>query len=125
MARHDPSGSCHHEMYSGHRHRYETAPVLATVQLTRVVDGPFPSNLTILVELTITMLVKLAAVVYLAPPFALPGLIVAIVGGWCGQVYMKAELSIKRELSNAKAPMLAHLGAALTGLGKFCRHVLE
>lgn len=112
-------------MYSGHRHRYETAPVLATVQLTRVVDGPFPSNLTILVELTITMLVKLAAVVYLAPPFALPGLIVAIVGGWCGQVYMKAELSIKRELSNAKAPMLAHLGAALTGLGKFCRHVSE
>lgn len=75
-------------------------------------------SLSVLVELTIAMSVHLAAVVYLAPPFALPGLIVAIIGGWCGQVYMKAELSVKRELSNAKTPLLAHLGASLAGLGR-------
>lgn len=68
--------------------------------------------------MTVILLLNLAAVVWLAPPFALPGLIIAIVGGWCGQMYMKAELSVKRELSNAKAPMLTHLGAALSGLGR-------
>ncbi|KAH0838658.1 P-loop containing nucleoside triphosphate hydrolase protein [Lanmaoa asiatica] len=98
----------------------DTTPVARVVtrftQDIGAVDGTFPMSLFNLVELTITMLVKFAAVVYLAPPFALPGLIVAIVGGWCGQVYMKAELSVKRELSNAKAPMLAHLDAALAGL---------
>ncbi|KAF8557389.1 P-loop containing nucleoside triphosphate hydrolase protein [Imleria badia] len=98
----------------------DTTPVARVVtrctQDIATVDGVFPTHLATLVELTFAMLVKLAAVVYLAPPFALPGLIVAIVGGWCGQVYMKAELSVKREISNAKAPMLGHLGAALAGL---------
>lgn len=82
-------------------------------------DGPFSQNLSALIELTITMLIKLAAVVYLSPPFLLPGLLVAVIGGWCGQIYLKAELSVKRELSNAKSPLIAHLGATLGGLGKF------
>ncbi|KAF8139844.1 hypothetical protein EV363DRAFT_1444330 [Boletus edulis] len=98
----------------------DTTPVARVVtrctQDIGAVDGAFSVHLAILVELTIAMLVSLAAVVYLAPLFLLPGLIIAIMGGWCGQVYMKAELSVKRELSNAKAPMLAHLSAILVGL---------
>lgn len=34
-----------------------------------------------------------------------------------GNIYIKAQLSVKRELSKAKAPVIAHFGAAIEGLG--------
>ena len=52
------------------------------------------------------------------PIFVIPGLLLGAVGGYLGQVYMKAQLSVKREMSNAKAPVLGHFGAAIAGLGK-------
>jgi hypothetical protein len=81
------------------------------------------------------MLIKLAAVIILTPfvlkhlmtasiltpPFSIfiiPGTIVATLGGWCGQIYIKAQLSVKREMSNARSPVLGHFGAAISGLGK-------
>ena len=51
--------------------------------------------------------------------FVFPGLIVALLGGWCGQIYIKAQLSVKREMSNAKSPVLGHFGAAIAGLGSY------
>ena len=52
------------------------------------------------------MLVKLGAVVILTPVFLIPGVLVALAGGICGQVYIRAQLPAKREMSNAKAPVL-------------------
>ena len=52
------------------------------------------------------MLVKIAAVVYLTPLFMVPGVLLAVLGGACGQVYIAAQLSVKREMSVAKAPVL-------------------
>ncbi|KAL0579460.1 hypothetical protein V5O48_002566 [Marasmius crinis-equi] len=43
-------------------------------------------------------------------------IIVAAVGFFCGQVYNKARLSIKRERSNARAPIVGHVGSAIAGL---------
>jgi hypothetical protein len=43
---------------------------------------------------------------------------VAIMGSWCGQIYIKAQLSVKREMSNARSPVLGHFGAAISGLGR-------
>ncbi|KAK1228100.1 hypothetical protein PQX77_008871 [Marasmius sp. AFHP31] len=37
-------------------------------------------------------------------------------GLWCGQVYIKSQMSVKREMSNAKAPVLGHFGSAIAGL---------
>ncbi|KZT65224.1 hypothetical protein DAEQUDRAFT_658251, partial [Daedalea quercina L-15889] len=51
--------------------------------------------------LSVAMLCKLAAVVVMSPIFLIPGALVAFLGGWLGQVYMKAQLSVKREMSNA------------------------
>jgi hypothetical protein len=39
---------------------------------------------------------KLVAVVYNAPIFSIPGFLVGAVGGFLGQVYMAAQLSVKR-----------------------------
>lgn len=63
------------------------------------------------------MIVKLGAVILLTPIFVLPGAAVATLGGWCGQIYIKAQLSVKREMSNARSPVLGHFGAAISGLG--------
>ncbi|KAK0478556.1 hypothetical protein IW261DRAFT_1551827 [Armillaria novae-zelandiae] len=59
---------------------------------------------------------KFVAVVIVTPLFLFPSVIVALAGAWCGQVYIKAQLSVKREMSNAKSPVLSHFGAAIAGL---------
>ncbi len=78
-----------------------------------------------LTEMTITMMMKFAAVVVISPPFILPGILVFVLGGWCGQIYMKAQLSVKREMSNARSPVLGHIGAAMAGLSEFSPHVFS
>lgn len=59
-----------------------------------------------LIEMTLSMLIKFSAVVLITPVFLIPGVVVAALGGFCGQVYIKAQLAVKREMSNAKAPVL-------------------
>jgi hypothetical protein len=71
-----------------------------------VVDGIIGINLWALAQLTFGMLPKLGAIVLLSPPFIFPGILVALIGGWCGQLYIRAQLSVMREMSNAKAPVL-------------------
>lgn len=71
-----------------------------------IVDGPIASELFYLSDMTSGMLLKFIAVVFITPVFLGPGVTVAVLGGICGQIYIKAQLSIKREMSNAKAPVL-------------------
>lgn len=73
----------------------------------RSVDGPVAEILMYLFHLTVTMAFKFAAVVVFAPAFFFPGIFVGLLGYYLGQIYMKAQLSIKREMSNAKSPVLA------------------
>ena len=59
--------------------------------------------------MTRTMLVKFGIVVLLTPAFLLFGIIVKSLGGWCGQIYIAAQLSVRRKMSNAKLPVLGHM----------------
>lgn len=69
-----------------------------------------------LTELSLEMLSKLVVVVIISPIFLIPGACIAALGAWVGEIYVKAQLAVKRERSNAKAPVLGHLGAAFAGL---------
>lgn len=80
-------------------------------------DGPISDWLSGLLDTGMQMLLKLGAVIYFAPGFLLPGVFLALSGGAIGQIYMKAQLSVKREMSVAKAPVLGHFGAAIASLG--------
>ncbi|KAJ7778321.1 hypothetical protein B0H16DRAFT_1711830 [Mycena metata] len=82
----------------------------------RTVDGPIQQGLWGLLEMSMSMFVKFCAVILFTPVFAIPGILVGVLGGWCGQIYIAAQLSVKREMSNAKAPVLGHFGAAIAGL---------
>lgn len=52
------------------------------------------------------MITKLFAVVFMTPIFLIPGLAVGVLGGWLAQIYLFAQLPVKRELSNAHAPVV-------------------
>ncbi|KDQ56809.1 hypothetical protein JAAARDRAFT_132140 [Jaapia argillacea MUCL 33604] len=94
-----------------------TSRVIARcTQDIRAVDGPIFTNMGHLLELTIAMAFKIVAVVAFTPLFVIPGFAIALFGGWIGQVYMKAQLAVKREQSNAKSPVLGHFGAAIAGI---------
>ncbi|PSR80691.1 hypothetical protein PHLCEN_2v6607 [Hermanssonia centrifuga] len=66
-------------------------------------------------QMTFDIVLKFFTVIIMSPIFTIPGLLVGVIGGWLGQVYMRAQLAVKRELSNAKSPVLGHFGAAISG----------
>ena len=68
--------------------------------------------------MTINLITKLGVVVLFAPVFLIPALMIAGIGGYLGNVYIRSQLSIKREMSNAKAPVLGVFGGAMAGLSK-------
>ncbi|EGO28521.1 hypothetical protein SERLADRAFT_354415 [Serpula lacrymans var. lacrymans S7.9] len=96
-----------------------TSRVIARcTQDIQAVDGPVAQSVSLWTEVTIAMMVKFTAVTVLTPIFIIPGILVGALGWICGKFYMKAQLSVKREMSNAKAPVLGHFGAAIAGLSK-------
>ncbi|KIK51558.1 hypothetical protein GYMLUDRAFT_50501 [Collybiopsis luxurians FD-317 M1] len=82
----------------------------------RDVDDPLAQMFSGLVSMTLGMIIKFLAVIILTPAFLLPATFVGLFGAWCGNVYIHAQLPVKREMSNAKAPVLGHFGAAMNGL---------
>lgn len=80
-------------------------------------DVSVSNNFEEVAGIAIFILVELGLIVYFSPLFLLPCVVVIVVGIIVGNVYNKAVLSVKREMSNARAPVLAHFGAAITGLG--------
>ncbi|KAH9028054.1 hypothetical protein EDB83DRAFT_2526416 [Lactarius deliciosus] len=82
----------------------------------RALDGPVADAFVWAIDISGAMLIKFIAVVYFTPAFSVPGIFIAVLGGWLGRIYMKAQIGIKREMSNAKAPVLGHFGASVAGL---------
>ncbi|KZV98610.1 P-loop containing nucleoside triphosphate hydrolase protein [Exidia glandulosa HHB12029] len=82
----------------------------------QAVDGPVSTALSELIERGVSLVCKLGAIVILSPVFVIPGVFTLSLGWWLGQLYMASQLSVKREMSNARSPVLGHLSATITGL---------
>ncbi|VDB86203.1 unnamed protein product [Peniophora sp. CBMAI 1063] len=82
----------------------------------KAIDGQLAFQFKWLVSVSAQLIVQLVAVVLVAPAMLLPGLIILALGAWVGNVYMKNQLPVKREMSNKKAPVLGHFSAAIAGL---------
>lgn len=85
-------------------------------------------------DVTLAMVIRLVWIILLSPVFVFPSVALAIVGGWTGQVYIAAQLSVKRrvsltftqlcsvanflrsEMSNARSPLYSHFNAAIAGI---------
>ncbi|ESK84755.1 hypothetical protein Moror_568 [Moniliophthora roreri MCA 2997] len=94
-----------------------TSRVITRVtQDIRDIDDPVSQAFATLIGFSTILIVKFLAVVIFTPAFLGPAILVAIMGGWCGQIYIRSSMPVKRETSNAKAPVLGHFGAAMQGL---------
>ncbi|KAF7348327.1 ATP-binding cassette transporter [Mycena sanguinolenta] len=82
----------------------------------RAVDDSLGNRFWPLTSQIVSLVVKLAAVVIYTPFFFFPGALVGALGAWAGQIYISAQLPVKRLMSNARAPVLAHFGATIAGL---------
>ncbi|KAG6906812.1 hypothetical protein DXG01_011996 [Tephrocybe rancida] len=79
-------------------------------------DITIPDNFAHLFELGVVILVRFFAILLFTPSTGLFAIIIIGGGGVVGNIYMKAQLSVKREMSKAKAPVLAHFGASIEGI---------
>ncbi|KZS96558.1 P-loop containing nucleoside triphosphate hydrolase protein, partial [Sistotremastrum niveocremeum HHB9708] len=100
---------------------------LDTVPISRVlsrcsqdcqtIDGQLSNMMVGLMYMTAGLTCIFFAVITQAGPIALiPATIVVVAGLLIGQVYIAAQLPIKRNMSNSRSPVLSHVGAALNGL---------
>ncbi|KAG6877092.1 hypothetical protein C0993_010328 [Termitomyces sp. T159_Od127] len=67
-------------------------------------------------EIGVIIVVRFFAILIYTPTIGLFALVIFVVGGVVGNVYMKAQLAVKREMSKAKAPVIAHFGASIEGI---------
>ncbi|KAF7964504.1 hypothetical protein HWV62_6773, partial [Athelia sp. TMB] len=82
----------------------------------RAVDGTVTRFFGYVCDLSISILTKLVIILILSPMFIPPSVVVMLIGVFVGQVYIRTVMSVKREMSNARSPVLAHFGAAIAGL---------
>ncbi|KAF9014580.1 P-loop containing nucleoside triphosphate hydrolase protein [Hymenopellis radicata] len=94
-----------------------TSRVIArtTVDIATV-DTLFAFNVFRLSQLNVELLVKFAAILFFNPAFLGPGLLITALGGLFGQIYMRAQLPVKRVSSNARSPVIGHFGSAIAGV---------
>ena len=88
------------------------------------VDQELESFAFMLMRLTIALLAFFVSAVLMAGWYAfIPGILLALLGGFLGIVYLKCQLCIRREMSNAKAPILSQVSTALASLRKFSHSI--
>jgi len=92
--------------------------IARATQDIRSLDGPLGNNLGEVVEWTFAIVSRLGAIILVSPVFVLPSFLVAYIGWFCGQLYIKSQLSVKREMSLARAPVIGYVGVALQGLSE-------
>ncbi|KAJ7487075.1 hypothetical protein FB451DRAFT_1337537 [Mycena latifolia] len=94
-----------------------TSRILARVTNdVRAVDDSLAGQCYPIAFMVVSMTMKFVAVIVYTPVFFLPGLIIGALGAWIGQIYISGQLPVKRWMSNTRAPVLAHFGAAVAGL---------
>lgn len=71
-----------------------------------IVDGPIANSLWSVTDSSVSMIVTFGAIVLFTPVFFGPGIALFILGTFCGRLFMPARISVKREMTNARSPVL-------------------
>ncbi|CED83676.1 Multidrug resistance-associated protein/mitoxantrone resistance protein, ABC superfamily [Phaffia rhodozyma] len=86
------------------------------VRDTRTIDGEFTELTSSVIDMGLSLLIKLVAIAIIVPWFSLSALVVALLGGFIAELYIHCQMSVKRDVSNNKSPLFSHFGDALSGL---------
>ncbi|KDR82057.1 hypothetical protein GALMADRAFT_240518 [Galerina marginata CBS 339.88] len=90
--------------------------ITRVTQDVAAVDTAIPDLFSHVFEIGVIIFVRFLAICFYAPTVGLFAFVIFIVGGFIGNIYMKSQLAVKREMSKAKAPVMAHFGASVEGL---------
>lgn len=63
-----------------------------------VVDNALHQMFVALISIAVTMVVKLGGPVFYSPIFLFPGILIGVLGAYIGNIYLKAQMSVKREM---------------------------
>ncbi|KAF9257859.1 P-loop containing nucleoside triphosphate hydrolase protein [Marasmius fiardii PR-910] len=80
------------------------------------VDLEIPESIQDFGVLATRMFTQLIALVTYTPIFIPPAFVLMVLGKWCGDVFTRAVMCVRREWSNSKAPVLAQFDGALAGI---------
>ncbi|KAF8310652.1 P-loop containing nucleoside triphosphate hydrolase protein, partial [Clavulina sp. PMI_390] len=80
------------------------------------IDTGLPRKVFNVIQLTLHIVQRLVVIIWFAPAFLLPSITLATLGIILGQYYIHAQLPVKREMSNARAPVFTVFGTAINGL---------
>ncbi|KAJ7125203.1 P-loop containing nucleoside triphosphate hydrolase protein [Mycena epipterygia] len=98
----------------------DTVPVsrvmTRTTQDMRTVDDSMAVGVNRVLQLTLGLFIKFGTVILFSPAFFVPGMLITFIGGFFGNLFMKTQLPIKREMSNARSPILGHFSTVIAGL---------
>jgi hypothetical protein len=61
------------------------------------IDGMIPKQMLGIIDAVYYLLLRLGGFIVISPIFVVPSLAVGAIGAWCGQVYVSAQLPLKRE----------------------------
>ncbi|KAJ3568574.1 hypothetical protein NP233_g5623 [Leucocoprinus birnbaumii] len=90
--------------------------VVRATQDMYTVDDPLPYDFRRVFELNISLLGRVMAIGVFSPWYIIPAIFTALLGFTIGRVYMRAQLPVRRMMSNLKTPVLAHLSETMDGL---------
>ncbi|CAE6487644.1 unnamed protein product [Rhizoctonia solani] len=91
----------------------------------RSVDETLPLHLESFVNITYSMCSSFLVVIIFSPHFMVPGITILAGGFWIGRIYIRSQLSVKREMSNARSPIFSHFGTALAGITSIRAYSVE
>ncbi|EJC97738.1 P-loop containing nucleoside triphosphate hydrolase protein [Fomitiporia mediterranea MF3/22] len=82
-----------------------------------IIDDQLSMFSEIFLGMTLNMICYYFAAVYMAGWYAfISGLVIGILATSLGRIYLKCQMCTRREMSNAKAPVLSQVETALSGL---------
>ncbi|KAI0644413.1 multidrug resistance-associated ABC transporter [Trametes meyenii] len=82
----------------------------------QAIDTSIPKHILAVIEGAAFMLLRVVAASIIVPMFVVPSVVVSMLGASLGWVYLKAQICVKREMSNTRAPVLGHFSSAISGL---------
>lgn len=80
------------------------------------VDGTIGPYLQQVLHQTLECCFRLVVMSVLIPAFFLPIVVVSIVGITCGQMYVRAQMGVKRIVSVKESPLFSHFGDTIAGI---------
>ncbi|KAG5341450.1 hypothetical protein C0989_010391 [Termitomyces sp. Mn162] len=90
--------------------------ITRVTQDVSAVDTVIPELFAHMFELFFTITVRFIAILVYTPTVGLFAIVIFVIGGLLGNVYMQSQLSVKRSMSKVKAPVMAHFGASIEGM---------